>query len=245
MDPKSRGGSKAVHEDLESGQILKIGRPRNNFPLISAPHTLLFAGGIGITPMLSMAYALEAQGASWELHYAGRSMDRFAFLPELKRFGSKVHLYRDDGPACEKLDAMATLSGAQKGAHLYACGPNGFMNFIVKTAEQNGFDPDAIHLERFGAEIDTDGAAFTVVAEKSGIEIKINPGETISEKLMSNGIDVSVSCQSGVCGTCLTKVIKGTPDHRDLVQTDAEKAANAQITICCSRSKTKTLILDI
>lgn len=246
LDPNSRGGSAAIHARFKQGAQIRVGRPRNNFPLkAAAAHTILFAGGIGITPMLSMAYALEAAGASWEMHYCGRTPDRLAFRDELARFGAKVHLHVDSGPKDQQLDINAVLSGAAPDRHLYVCGPNGFMDFIVQSAEEHGWSKDTVHLERFGAEVNTDGAPFTVVAKKSGKTFEVRPGETIANKLEENGIVVQVSCQSGVCGTCLTKVLEGMPDHRDLVQTDLEKASNAQITVCCSRSKTKTLVLDV
>lgn len=246
LDPKSRGGSAAIHARFKQGDQIRVGRPRNNFPLMAAAaHTILFAGGIGITPMLSMAYALEDAGASWELHYCGRTPDRLAFRDELARFGGKVHLHVDSGPKDQQLDINAVLSEAARDRHLYVCGPNGFMDFVVRSAEKHGWSKDTVHLERFGAEVNTDGAPFTVVAKKSGKTFQVQPGETIANKLVENGIAVQVSCQSGVCGTCLTKVLEGMPDHRDLVQTDLEKASNAQITVCCSRSKTKTLVLDV
>lgn len=119
------------------------------------------------------------------------------------------------------------------------------MDFVVAAAEANGWLDCCIHLERFGAEVNTDGAPFTVVAQASGKSFGVAPGETIAEKLTENGIDIALSCKSGVCGTCLTGVVDGMPDHRDLVQTDLEKAANAKITVCCSRSKTRKLVLDI
>jgi len=246
LDPKSRGGSTAIHTQFQAGENIRIGRPRNNFPMGSnVDHTVLFAGGIGITPMLNMAYALEASGASWELHYCGRTADRLAFTDELTRFGDKVQVHIDSGPKDQHLDINAVLANPASAKHLYVCGPNGFMDFIVTAAENNSWDSDCVHLERFGAEVNTDGAPFTVVARKSGKTFEVQPGETISEKLEENGINVQVSCQSGVCGTCLTRVVEGMPDHRDLVQTDLEKASNAQITVCCSRSKTKTLVLDL
>lgn len=246
LDPKSRGGSAAIHARFAKGAQIRIGRPRNNFPLeAKAAHTILFAGGIGITPMLGMAYALEAAGASWEMHYCGRTRDRLAFTEELARFGAKVHLHVDSGPVEQRLDINAVLSGAAPDRHLYVCGPNGFMDFVVRSAEDNGWTRPTIHLERFGAEVNTDGAPFTVVAKRSGKTFEVQPGETIAQKLEENGVSVQVSCQSGVCGTCLTRVVEGMPDHRDLVQTDLEKASNARITVCCSRSKTKTLVLDI
>jgi cytochrome P450/ferredoxin-NADP reductase len=245
LDPKSRGGSSAIHTDFKVGKIIKIGRPRNNFPLHEANHTILFAGGIGVTPMLGMAYALEAQGASWEMHYCGRTAGRLAFRDEMLQFGDKVQFHVDDGAQAQALNINNVLSGPSLDRQLYVCGPNGFMDFVVSSAETNGWEADCIHLERFGAEIDTEGAAFTVVAAASGKTIEVAPGETIAEKLTEQGIKVAVSCQSGVCGTCLTRVIEGTPDHRDLVQTDIEKASNAQIIVCCSRSKTRKLVLDI
>lgn len=246
LDPKSRGGSTAVHNHFSPGHKLRIGPPRNAFPLLdNAAHTVLFAGGIGITPMLSMAYALNAKGASWELHYCGRTPERLAFLEELAQFGDRVHVHIDSGPKDQALDINAVLSGPSGDRHLYVCGPNGFMDFVIEAARNNGWNEDNLHLERFGAEVNTDGAPFTVVARKSGLTFEVKPGETIAGQLRDNGVFVNVSCQSGVCGTCLTRVVEGMPDHRDLVQTDLEKAANDQITVCCSRSKTKRLVLDL
>lgn len=245
LDPKSCGGSSAVHAEFKAGKAIKISRPRNNFRLQKAEHTILFAGGIGVTPMLAMAYALETQSASWEMHYCGRSMERLAFRSELARFGGKVHIHLDDGPKAQSLDIQQVLKGASEGRHLYVCGPNGFMDFVVAAAEANGWLDSCIHLERFGAEVNTDGAPFTVVAQASGKSFEVAPGETIAGKLTENGIDIALSCKSGVCGTCLTGVVDGMPDHRDLVQTDLEKATNAKITVCCSRSKTRKLVLDI
>jgi cytochrome P450/ferredoxin-NADP reductase len=246
LDPNSRGGSSAIHADFKQGQRIKIGRPRNNFPLgDKTAHTVLFAGGIGITPMLNMAYALESAGASWEMHYCGRTADRLAFTTELERFGNKVQVHIDTGPKGQLLDINVVLETNAPDRHLYVCGPNGFMDFIVTAAAQNGWDEGCVHLERFGAEVNTDGAPFTVIAQKSGKSFDVHPGETIAQKLEENGIHVQVSCQSGVCGTCLTRVVDGMADHRDLVQTDLEKASNAQITVCCSRSKTKRLVLDV
>jgi cytochrome P450/ferredoxin-NADP reductase len=246
LDPKSRGGSSAIHARFAQGEQIRIGKPRNNFPLDpSARHSILFAGGIGITPMLAMAYALQGQGTSWEMHYCGRTPDKLAFRDELARFGDRVHLHVDSGPKEQLLDVNAVLADAAPDRHLYVCGPNGFMDFVVGAAEANGWTKPNIHLERFGAEVNTDGAPFTVVARRSGKTFDVQPGQTIADRLTENGVQVQVSCQSGVCGTCLTTVLEGMPDHRDLVQTDLEKASNARITVCCSRSRTKTLVLDI
>jgi cytochrome P450/ferredoxin-NADP reductase len=246
LDPKSRGGSAAIHADFQVGQVVEIGHPRNNFPLrLNFDHSVLFAGGIGITPILSMAYALKAAGRSFELHYCGRSAARLAFVDEIKRLGHQVHLHLDDGPAQQRLDIDAVLASPTASKHLYVCGPNGFMDFVTAAAERAGWASDTVHVERFGAEVNTDGAPFTVVTARSQISFDVQPGERIAEKLQAHGISVPMSCQSGVCGTCLVNVIKGMPDHRDSVQTETEKASNQRITVCCSRSKTRRLVLDL
>lgn len=246
LDPNSRGGSAAVHAGCPVGQVLQIGRPRNQFPLqLDAAHTLLFAGGIGITPILAMAHALHAAGRSFELHYCGRSAARLAFLDELKAFGDRVQLHLDDGPASQQLAIDTVLASPGPDRHLYVCGPNGFMDFVTGAAHRLGWNDDTVHLERFGAEVNTDGAPFTVVAARSQVTFEVQPGERIADKLIAHGIPVRMSCQSGVCGTCVTTVIDGMPDHRDHVQTPAEKAANRTITVCCSRSKTRRLVLDL
>jgi cytochrome P450/ferredoxin-NADP reductase len=246
LDPKSRGGSAAVHAGLQVGQTLEVGRPRNHFPLrLDAAHTLLFAGGIGITPILAMAYALHAAGRSFELHYCGRNAARLAFLQELQRFGPRVQVHLDDGPEPQRLHIDTVLAAPSTSHHLYVCGPNGFMDFVTQAAQRLGWHDDAVHLERFGAEVNTDGAPFTVVAARSQVTFEVQPGERIADKLLAHGIEVRMSCQSGVCGTCVTRVIDGMPDHRDHVQTAREKASNRSITVCCSRSKTRRLVLDI
>ncbi|MDH1334982.1 cytochrome P450/oxidoreductase [Comamonas thiooxydans] len=246
LDPKSRGGSATIHAAFHVGQVIEIGRPRNNFPLrLDAEHSVLFAGGIGITPILSMAYALALAGRSFELHYCGRSASRLAFLEELQFFGDRVQVHLDDGPPDQRLDIEAVLASPTATRHLYVCGPNGFMDFVTNAADRTGWSSDTVHLERFGAEVNTDGAPFTVVAARSQVSFDVLPGERIAEKLRLHGISVPMSCQSGVCGTCLVNVVDGMPDHRDSIQTDTEKASNRQITVCCSRSKTRRLVLDL
>jgi ferredoxin-NADP reductase len=237
-----------VHASLHVGKVVEIGRPRNNFPLrTDAAHSLLFAGGIGITPILAMAHALHAAGRSFELHYCGRSTARLAFLDELQRFGSRVQVHVDDGPASQHLQLHidTVLAAPAADRHLYVCGPNGFMDFVTQAAQRLGWSEGTVHVERFGAEVDTDGAPFTVVAARSQVTFEVQPGERIAQKLIEHGVTVRMSCESGVCGTCITRVIEGMPDHRDHVQTASEKASNRNITVCCSRSKTRRLVLDI
>ena len=246
LDPTSRGGSAAVHARFVEGTLIDVGRPRNHFRLAPrARHSILFAGGIGITPILAMAYSLRTARRSFELHYCARSASNLAFAGELRQFGASVHFHLDDGAESQRLQVEPVLAQQDPSRHLYVCGPNGFMDFVTAAARQKGWQPECVHLERFGAEVDTDGEPFTVVAHRSGISFEVAPGERIAQRLQAHGINVPMSCQSGVCGTCLTRVIEGMPDHRDSVQTANEKASNERMTVCCSRSKSRRLVLDL
>ncbi|MEP5153028.1 cytochrome P450/oxidoreductase [Planktotalea sp.] len=241
--PVSRGGSIAMHQQFQTGSHIKIGTPRNNFALIdSAAHTLLYGGGIGLTPILAMAWQLHTAGETFECHLSARSRDRLAFgaiLAELP-FSDAIRCYFDD-------DARTSLSieDFPTGSHAYVCGPIGYMAFVTQSLADAGLGADQIHVEHFASEIDVDGDPFEVIAQKSGITVQVGAQDTILEALARKGITVPTSCQNGVCGSCLTPVIEGKPDHRDLVMTDVEKASNKSIAVCCSRSQTRRLILDV
>jgi cytochrome P450/ferredoxin-NADP reductase len=242
----SRGGSERIHASWQEGDTVRISQPRNHFPLEpGAPHYVLLAGGIGITPLLAMAYRLQFEGASFELHYCARSLARMGFCDELAMFGERIHWHADDGPEESRFDIQSILDAAPEGTRFYTCGPGGFIDFVEERAMAGGKPRSHVHFERFGAEIDTDGESFEVIARHSGVTVVVEPGETIAEKLIEQDVPVNMSCQSGVCGTCLTPVLEGTPDHRDLFLTDKEKSRNESMTICCSRSQTRTLVLDI
>lgn len=246
-DPASRGGSLKVHELLEGAEV-QISAPRNLFPLaVDAKRSILIGGGIGITPMIAMAYALQATGADFELHYCGRSRSRSAFLDELKEaaFADRVVTHFDDEGAEQKLDLEAVLGQGEAGVHVYTCGPSGFMDWITGTATQLGYADDHIHREYFQMDVDSSGASFEVVAARSGKTVQVAEGQTILEALGTVGIKIDVSCEQGVCGTCLCDVLEGEPDHRDVYFTDEERAANDAILVCCSRARSKKLVLDI
>ncbi|TFY96397.1 PDR/VanB family oxidoreductase [Ramlibacter rhizophilus] len=246
-DPASRGGSVAMHEHIKEGDLVTISEPRNHFALEHAPHTLLLAGGIGITPLLCMAQRLGTSGGSFELHYCTRSPARTAFRDEVAAFGERAHLHYDDGDAAQKLDLPAVLAAQPAGARLYVCGPTGFIDFVVKTAKERGWPADRIHLEYFGAAPqDTTGdQAFEVRLASTGKAYTIPADKSVTEALHEQGVEILVSCEQGVCGTCITRVLEGECDHRDLYFTDEEKAANDQFTPCCSRAKSKVLVLDL
>ncbi len=248
LDPASRGGSAKFHEIARPGNHLRVASPRNLFALdAAAPGSVLIGGGIGITPMLAMAHALQAEGRPFVLHYCTRSADRTAFLDALPGFpfADRVHLHHDDGAGEGPLVPARDLPPASEGQHLYVCGPTGFMDWIIGAALAAGYPDARIHREYFGAEVDTSGASFEVVAKRSGVTVTVDDGESIAQALEKAGVRIAVSCEEGVCGTCLCDVLEGVPDHRDHFLTDDEKAAGDQMLICCSRAKSPKLVLDV
>lgn len=249
-DPASRGGSAALHA-LQPGARLRIGAPRNHFPLAAqARRSLLFAGGIGITPLLAMAEQLAARGQDFALHYCTRSPARTAFTERicLGPIGSRTECHFDDGAPSQKLDLDRALGVPEAGTHVYVCGPAGFMDWVLGGARSRGWPEAQLHKEYFGAPVPAaDGAqrAFDVQLARSGRRVHVPPGRSVVAVLAEHGVDIPVSCEQGVCGTCLTRVIDGTPDHRDVFLTDAERAANDCFTPCCSRAHSARLVLDL
>ncbi len=243
-DPASRGGSAWIHDRLREGDTLHIGPPRNNFPLAEtdAP-SVLIAGGIGITPLHSMIEALEGRGADWRLYYSCRSRDEAAFLERFET-DPRVTLNFDAENGGRFLDLPGIVAAAAPGAHLYCCGPSPMLKaFEAATA---GLPPAQVHVEYFTAtqEAATEGG-FTVVLARSGLELEVLPGQTILEVLRAHDMDVTTSCEQGVCGICETGVLEGEPDHRDEVLSDDERAAGDRMMICCSGCKGGRLVLDL
>lgn len=246
-EPASRGGSIALHERVLEGDVLAIGLPRNLFPLAEgASSHLLLAGGIGVTPMLSMAEQLLATGADFRLHYAARSTAHAAFLDRLSAAPLAGHVQCHFG-AAQRLDIATALGKPRPGVHVYACGPKRFMDAVTETALGLGWPAAQLHREVFQAEVvDSSGdAAFEVQLAQSGRSVTVPPGTSIVQALAGIGCNVMVSCEQGICGTCLTNVLEGTPDHRDQYLTDEERAEGRQILPCCSRSKSAKLVLDL
>jgi vanillate monooxygenase ferredoxin subunit len=252
-DPHSRGGSIAVHEEIREGQRIRIGAPRNRFTLVPAQRSLLIAGGIGITPLLCMAEQLSREGAAFEMHYCTRSPERTAFAGRIaaSAFADHVTVHHDDGPAEQRLDLQLALPLPHDETHLYVCGPRGFIDWVCRTASEAGWAPAQIHFEHFagqepgGDEESAFDASFEVKLASSGQTILVPPGRSVTDALHAHGIDVPISCEQGVCGTCLTRVIAGEPDHRDRYLTDEERCRNDQFLPCCSRSRSALLVLDL
>ena len=249
-DPASRGGSSALHDAVAVGQLLQISPPKNQFALAyAARRSLLLAGGIGITPLLSMAERLAQSGADFEVHYCTRSRERTAFAGRIAAapFADRVSFHLDDGAAAQKLDLAALLGTPRGDEHVYVCGPKGFMDAVLDTARAAGWPEAQLHVEFFGAEAATPAGdtAFEVQIASSGRWVPVAVGQTVVQALADVGIEVMTSCGQGVCGTCLTRLLAGEPEHRDLYLTPEEQAANDQFLPCCSRARSARLVLDI
>lgn len=248
LEPVSRGGSERMHRIAE-GDALTVSLPRNNFPLDSeASHTMLLAGGIGITPLLGMASRLVADGASFSLDYFARSRDALAFGEEIARgpFTSRVRLHLGLDGAATRAELASRLDAPPAGTHIYACGPAPFMQTVRDlVAAKPG---QALHLEYFAADpvlADLPAGSFEVKLAKSGKTILVGADQTIIEALNTAGVEVATSCEQGVCGTCLTTVLAGRPDHRDMLLTEEEQQAGDRILLCVSRCLDRELVLDL
>lgn len=247
-DPESRGGSVKVHETAVDGAVFTVEGPRNHFPLVEgAATTVLFGGGIGITPMIAMAKRLHAVGQDFTLHYCTRSESVTAFLDELKGcgFADKVVFHFDDGDAAQRLDLTRDMPAPAENTHLYVCGPQGFMDWVIAGAEAAGHVSSHVHREYFSADVELSGDGFEVECAQSGVTVTVGPDDTIAKALAKAGIKIEVKCEEGVCGTCLTDVLEGEIDHRDQFLTDEEREDGDVMCACCSRAKGPKLVLDI
>lgn len=243
LDESGRGGSRYVHERLTPGARLPVRGPRNHFPLVAADRYLFVAGGIGVTPILPMAAEAEASGADWSLHYGGRRRASMAFLDELAPYGDKVVLRPEDEFGL--LDLAAILEPRADTA-VYACGPEGLLQAVEERCA--AWPPGSLHVERFAAKPVADSAAttsFEVVCQRTGITVTVPEDRSILDVVLDAGVNALSSCQEGVCGTCETPVVEGSPDHRDSLLTDEEKAEGDYMMICVSRSNSARLVLDL
>jgi len=250
-DPTTRGGSLAMHERIREGDLIHISEPKNHFPLAaSAKKSLLFAGGIGVTPILCMAERLAQTHADFEFHYCARAIERMAFVDRIKQsaFADKVNFHLDNGPDAQKLDIKRVLGKPQDGVHIYVCGPTGFMNWVLTAAQDAGWPDEQVHREYFAAAALPAGLAageFEVQIASTGVTYLVPADKPITKLLREHGIDIPTSCEEGVCGTCLTRVLEGEPDHRDVFLSKKERARNDQMLLCCSRAKSRKLVLDL
>jgi ferredoxin-NADP reductase len=245
-DPHSRGGSLHVHDELTVGSSLRVRGPRNHFPLITSPRYQFIAGGIGITPMMSMIESVHARALDWHLLYGGRTRQSMAYLTELASFGDRVTIWPEDEHG--RLNLSAVLDPPRADTLVYCCGPEPLLNAVESACAQ--WPAGSLQIERFAPRAipkdqQVTAEDFEVVCARSGITVTVEPDSTILEALEGAGIEVLASCLSGICGTCETPVLQGVPDHRDSVLSDAEHETGSVIMVCVSRSQSKTMVLDL
>ena len=234
-----------MHDDLRVGKTLKISAPRNNFALVeSAKHVVLFAGGIGITPIWCMVQRLEQLGRPWTLYYAARSRSDMAFLQSLEAM-APARFHFDDEAAGKFLDVTSIIAETPKDTHLYCCGPTPMLKAFE--AATTDWPREQIHVEYFTPkqEVDKKAGGFVVELARSGQEFVIPEGKSILQVLLDAGVDVDYSCELGICGACEQRVISGTPEHRDAILTEEEQASNTKVMICCAGCKSDRLVLDL
>lgn len=285
-----KGGSRYLYDNVHTGDIVLCSLPRNHFRLHSdaadaadaaetamaarghvaaaganvgatfSAETLLVGGGIGITPLLAMAWRLHREGHAFQLHDFAASPERQVFKERLTQFPWHARVTRHVG-RCD--DFMPIVGSFERGRHLYVCGPFAMIDAVLDAARAMGWPETHLHCERFSAPVPTSSSnaqlddpdsaadipavdtAFEVELARSGKRIYIAADQTVGAALIAAGVNVPISCEQGVCGSCLTRVLAGTPDHRDWILSPEEQAANDQFTPCCSRSCSPLLILDL
>ncbi|OUL98911.1 PDR/VanB family oxidoreductase [Variovorax sp. JS1663] len=242
-----RGGSRFMHERLQQGDEVTIELPKNDFPLHTGPGgTVLLAGGIGITPLTSMAARRRAEGERVRLHYAGRSRDLMAFLPELQALLADDLRVHADAEAGGPLDIDGVLDAVPAGDRLYVCGPKVMLDAVLARTQARGWEHDRVHFELFTEAVVEEGdQAFEVELAQSGQRFTVPANQSILDCLIEHGCDPMFDCKRGECGVCTTAVLEGEIDHRDYVLSAREKAEGNVMQICISRAKGARLVLDI
>lgn len=253
-DRNSRGGSRYVHEQLRVGQVIEISAARNHFRLNeSAEHSVLLAGGIGVTPIYAMLKRLLALGRSVELIYCARNRNEAAYVTSIEALAGSssagkaplsIRLHFDDEQGVAP-DLEQLLAGRSLDTHFYCCGPGPMLDAFQKVCETLG--QNRVHLERFAAAREAPQAVagtYCVELRKSGKTVQVPPGISLLDVLLQAGLEPDFSCREGVCGACETKVLSGEVDHRDQILSKQEKAANKSMMICVSGCSSGTLVLD-
>lgn len=237
------GGSVAMHA-LAPGDKISVSLPKSDFQLHDdAAPALLLAGGIGVTPLISFATELSARDEDFALHYACRTRELCAFQGRLTPLlGDRLTCWFDDTAA---IDLAALIAAASPKTHIYCCGPKGMIDAVRDLAETAGFAKTQIHFELFTAPETQSGDQPFEVEIGDGRVFTVPADQTIVEVLEEAGVDVMFDCARGDCGICQTDVLSGTPDHRDVVLSEAERAAGKVMQICVSRAKSARLVLDI
>jgi vanillate O-demethylase ferredoxin subunit len=244
-EPEGRGGSRYMHEQVNEGDALEIRLPKNEFQMVTtAEHSILIAGGIGITPILSMMHSLSSKNDSFEMHYSARRFSEFAFRDRIVQVaGDSACFYASKETGGQRLNLKELLATPKPGVHVYVCGPRGMINAVRDTATVQGWPLSQIHFESFGAQPMADDKAIRVHLAKSKQTITVPADRSILDTLLDAGVSVPHDCKRGECTMCSTRVLDGEPDHRDLCLSPEEKTSS--MCVCVSRARGEELQLDL
>ncbi|TWB87746.1 ferredoxin-NADP reductase [Bradyrhizobium macuxiense] len=244
LEPNSRGGSEFIHRQLQVGDLVQMGGPRNNFRLVPADSYLFVAGGIGITPLLPMIEHAAKMEAPWTLLYSGRQLSSMAFIDRLQSYGDRVVIRSRDTQG--RFDLGAAVSNLRQGAKVYCCGPTSMIDALEQFCRS--LPTGALRRERFTAKVQTSPArstAYEVELARSGKVLTVEPGESVLNAILKAGAPLLASCREGLCGTCETTVLSGVPDHRDSILSDTERERNLSFYPCVSRAASDRLVIDL
>jgi ferredoxin-NADP reductase len=253
-DEGGRGGSNALHQNLKVQEAVRVSHPRNNFPLVThAEKVILLAGGIGVTPLKSMAHSLDKRGVEYELHYCARDASCAAFHREFKELldGGRLHYHFDGGDPAAGLEIDRLLSKPTPGTHVYYCGPGRFMSACAAATAH--WPAGSVHFEHFKAPVQPVGSAtmseeqaggsFEVRIASTGQMVAVRSDQTIAEALQDAGVAIETSCCAGLCATCKVRYLEGEVEHNDFILGEDEKSE--YLTVCVSRATSKLLVLDL
>ncbi|HWG26321.1 PDR/VanB family oxidoreductase [Actinospica sp.] len=247
-----RGGSAALHDELRVTDIVQVSSPHNRFPPVRGTRTLLLGAGIGITPLRAMAEALWHERDRFDLWFYAPDRDSAPLLEYIatRPYADRVHLRLSTQGQSARTALPDELEHPAPDAHVYVCGPAGFMEHVRARARKAGWADEQLHQETFTLDAEasaalSEGDEFAVRVASSGETYRVPSGSSVADVLPANGVDVDLSCEQGICGACLVPVLTGIPDHRDEVLSEAERTANDRMTICCSRARTAELTLDL
>ena len=247
LEPDSAGGSQCLHETVREGDVLAVSEPRNNFPLRrDAVHTLLIAGGIGITPLLAMGQALRRMSLPFELHCFAQSEAHVAFNETLHELADSVTFHLGLSPEATGEAISSLVARHATASHLYVCGPGPMLEATRRLAAEAGWPDEAVHFEYFKNTNTLDqSSTFEVALARSALTLQVPSGTTILEVLRANGVPLPSSCEQGACGTCMATVIEGEPDHQDVYLNETDRRSGELIMTCVSRSRSDRLVLDL
>ncbi len=241
-----RGGSAWIHDAVQVGDLIHVSLPRNNFPLAADGDFHLFvAGGIGLTPFLPMVDVLKRAGRAFHLHACARSPEQMPYLERLRELESDglatIHISGGDRSA--KLDVDRLAAGREAGVHLYCCGPNALTEAVRRAAVH--WPEHRVHVERFQGDIAASAERGDALVElaRSGLTIPVPAGQSIARALLGRGVEIDVSCEAGACGSCRTRYLSGSVDHRDVLLSAAER--RDYMMPCVSGCADGRLVLDL